>query len=196
MRVLLASGHKFLDGMTVERLDREPFVRLNVAPEGKAFLPFAEGGFGTPSGKCEFGAESLEYTPPVESRWGNQALRDKYPLEMVSSKLDDTMNSSFGYREAVDRGTAVVQMHPTDAGARRIESGDRVRLFNDRGSLLLEAEVDGVVPPGIVRVPSTRWLKRSADGRNANALTSDRLADMGGGPTFYNCLIEVERCGD
>jgi len=40
------------------------------------------------------------------------------------------------------------------------------------------------------------WLKRAADGRNANALTSDRLTDMGGGPTFYNCLIQVERCGD
>jgi anaerobic selenocysteine-containing dehydrogenase len=61
---------------------------------------------------------------------------------------------------------------------------------------MLEASVGDHVPPGVVRVPSTRWLKRAPDGRNANVLTAQRLADIGGGPSFYNCLIEVERCGD
>ena len=64
-----------------------------------------------------------------------------------------------------------------------------MRVFNDRGSLLLKAKVDGVVQAGVARSPSTRWLKRASDGRNANALTSDRLTDMGGGPTFYSCLV-------
>ena len=59
IRTLLASGHPFLDGITLEQLDREHSVRLNVAPAGEPFLPFAQGGFGTPSGKCEFGAETL-----------------------------------------------------------------------------------------------------------------------------------------
>jgi len=71
-----------------------------------------------------------------------------------------------------------------------------VRVFNDRGSVLLHAEIDGVVRPGVARSPSTRWLKKSSDRRNINALTSDRLTDIGGGPTFYNCLVQVERCGD
>jgi anaerobic selenocysteine-containing dehydrogenase len=196
IRTLLASGHKFLEGVTLERLDREHSVRLNVSAPGEPFLPFAEGGFGTPSGKCEFGAESLEYAPPLESRGGDEALRSKFPLEMISSKHDDAMNSTFGHRDPVDRGTAVLQLHPTDADPRAVRTGDRVRVFNDRGSLLLQAEVDGVVPRGVVRAPSVRWLKRAIDGRNANALTSDRLADMGGGPAFFSCLVEVERCGD
>jgi anaerobic selenocysteine-containing dehydrogenase len=193
---LLGSGHAFLDGITVERLDQEHSIRLNVSPPDQPFLPFAEGDFGTPSGKCELGGEELDYRPPVESRLGDAGLRRKYPLEMISSKNDDSMNSTFGNRTGVDRQTAVLQLHPTDADARGIRTGDRVRAFNDRGSLLLTAEVDGVVPPGIVRAPSVRWNKQSADGRNANALTSDRLTDIGGGATFYNCLIEVERCGD
>jgi anaerobic selenocysteine-containing dehydrogenase len=196
IRGLLSSGHPFLDGITLERLDREHFVRLNVSAEGAPFLPFAEGGFGTPSGKCEFGAEDLDYVPPVESRFGDAELRGRYPLEMVSSKNDDSMNSTFGYRGGVDRQTAVLQLHQADADPRGIHTGDRVRAFNDRGSLLLVAEVDGVVPPGVVRAPAVRWNKLSPDGRNANALTSDRLTDIGGGPAFYNCLIEVERCGD
>ena len=59
IRTLLDSGHPFLQGITLERLDREHSVRLNVAPDSEPYLPFAHGGFGTPSGKCEFGAEAL-----------------------------------------------------------------------------------------------------------------------------------------
>jgi anaerobic selenocysteine-containing dehydrogenase len=196
MRTLLASGHPFLEGIPLERLDREPFVRLNVAPPGEPFLPFADGRFQTPSGKLEFGAETLDYVPPVESRLGDAALRAKYPLEMVSSKHDDSMNSTFGYRPDVEYATSIVHIHPADAEPRGIRTGDLVRVFNDRGSLLLRAAVDGVVPPGVTRVPAVRWPKLAQDGRNANALTSERLTDLGGGPAFYNCLVQVERCGD
>jgi len=196
MRAVLSSGHSFLEGITVERLDREHSIRLNVSPAGEPFLPFAKGGFGTASGKCEFGAESLAYTPPLESRHGDAALRGKYPLEMLATKNDDSMNSTFGNRAAVDRQNSVLQLHPDDAAPRGIRTGDRVRAFNDRGSLLLDAEVDGVVAAGVVRAPSVRWAKSASDGRNANALISDRLTDLGGGPLFYSCLVEVERCGD
>jgi anaerobic selenocysteine-containing dehydrogenase len=196
IRALLGSGHPFLKGITLERLDREHSVRLNVSESGQPFLPFAEGKFGTASGKCEFGAETLDYVPPVESRWGDATLRERYPLEMVSSKNDDSMNSTFGFKPDVDRQTSVAQMHPDDANARGIQNGDRVRAFNDRGSLLLTAEIDGVVGRGVVRIPAVRWGKLAEDGKSVNALTSDRLTDIGGGPAFYNCLIEVERCGD
>lgn len=192
IRGLLGSGHPFLGGITIERLDREHFVRLNMP---SPFRPFVDGGFGTPSGKCELGGD-LEYRPPVESRHGDAGLAKRYPLEMVSSKNDDSLNSTFGYRGGVDRQTSILHIHHQDAESRGIHTGDRVRAFNDRGSLMLTAEVDGMVAPGVVRAPSVRWNKRAEDGRNANALTSDRLTDMGGGPTFYNCLVEVERCGD
>jgi anaerobic selenocysteine-containing dehydrogenase len=119
-----------------------------------------------------------------------------YPLELISSKNDDSMNSTFGNRPGVDEDTSILHLHPADAEPREIRTGDRVRVFNDRGSLLLKANVNGMVQAGVARAPSTRWLKRASDGRNANVLTSDRLTDMGGGPTFYNCLVQVERCGD
>jgi anaerobic selenocysteine-containing dehydrogenase len=196
MRTLLGSGHAYLDGITLERLDREHSVRLNISRPDAPFLPFAQGGFGTPSGKCEFGAEALEYTPPVESRLGNESLRRKYPLELIPSKNDDNMNSTFGHRAGADRETSLLHLHPEDAQPRGIQTGDRVRVFNDRGSLMLEAVVHDVVRPGVARAPSVRWAKQAADKRNANALTSDRLTDMGGGPVFYSCLVEVERCGD
>ena len=53
-----------------------------------------------------------------------------------------------------------------------------------------------MVRPGVVLAPSVRWNKLAPDHRNINALTSDRLTDIGGGPTFYSCLVDVEKCGD
>jgi anaerobic selenocysteine-containing dehydrogenase len=196
IRTLLDSGHPFLKGITIERLDREHSVRLNVAPDGQPFLPFANGGFGTRSGKCEFAAEALDYVPPIESRLGSAQLSARFPLEMISSKNDDSMNSTFGNRAGVDHQTSILAMHRADAEPRSIESGDRVRLFNDRGSCFFTAEVNGAVRQGVVRAPSVRWNKLGSNGYNANALTSDRLTDLGGGPVFYSCLVEVEKCGD
>jgi anaerobic selenocysteine-containing dehydrogenase len=196
IRIMLDSGHPFLQGITIERLDREHSVRLNVAADSEPFLPFAHGEFGTPSGKCEFGAEMLQYVPPIESRLGERELRARFPLEFISSKSHDSMNSTFGNERSAEAQTAALFLHHDDAQVRGIENGDRVRVFNQRGSVTLLASVDGVVRPGVVLAPSVRWNKLSPDRRNVNALTSDRLTDIGGGPTFYSCLVDVEKCGD
>ncbi len=106
------------------------------------------------------------------------------------------MNSTFGNQPATDGQTSRVFLHSGDARPRGIVNGDRVRVFNGRGSCILMAEVDGAVRQGVAWAPSVRWNKLAADHRNVNVLTSDRLTDMGGGPTFYSCLVEVEKCGD
>ena len=193
IRTLLDSPHPFVKGITIEELDREGSVRLRLP---QPFQPFAEGGFGTADGKCHFHAETLDYTPPVESRHGDRELTAKFPLEMISPKNDDSMNSTFGNREAVDRQTALLHIAASDAARRGIADSDQVRMWNDRGSLLLIARVDDSVRSGVVCVPAVRWGKTAPDGRNANALTSERLTDAGGGATFYSCLVEVERIGD
>jgi len=196
IRTLLDSEHPFVRGITLEELERERFVRLRVAHNGDPFLPFAKGGFGTPSGKCEFRAESIEYTPPVESRFGDESLRARFPLELISPKHDDSMNSTFGNRPENDAATATLYIEAADAAARGISTGDQVRVYNDRGACLLRAQVDGVVRQGVVSVPSVRWARMAADRQSVNALTSERLTDKGGGPTFYSCLVQVEKSGD
>lgn len=193
IRQTLHSGHPFLEGITLERLETGHSARLNV-PE--PFLPFAGGNYPTPSGKVNLDSPNLAYTPPAESRFGDAALAQKYPLELVSAKNDDSMNSTFGNRPDVDLQTSIVYLHTGDAAPRNILSGDRVRLYNDRGSYLARAEVNGAVRQGVVRAPSVRWSKKTPDGRGINVLTSSRLTDLGGSPTFYSCLVEVEKCGD
>ena len=193
IRTLLDTPHPFLQGITLDDLDREGSIRLRI-PE--PFRPFAAGGFGTLSGKCEFRAETLDYTPPVESRHGDEDLLSKYPIELISPKNDDSMNSTFGHRDAVDLQTTTLHLNSADAALRGISTSDQVRVFNDRGSTVLIAKVDGTVPAGVACSPSTRWGKRAPGQRNVNALTSERLTDAGGGPTFYNCLVQIERIGD
>ena len=193
---VLDSPHPFMAGITRERLEREHSVRLQVSAPGTPFLPFAEGKFGTASGKCELVPEALAYVPPVESRRGDAALLARYPLEMISPKNDDSMNSTFGNRAAEDRDTSRLAVHPEDAAPRGIGEGDVVRVFNGRGSLRLIARVTSDVTAGVVSCPSTRWSKLAPDHRNVNALTSERLTDVGGGPSFYSTLVQLEHCGD
>ena len=69
IRTMLDYGHPFLDGITLERLEHEHSVRLSVSPDGEPFLPFAKGGFGTRSGKCEFGADTLDTSRPSSRDW-------------------------------------------------------------------------------------------------------------------------------
>ena len=142
IRTLLDSPHPFLKDITLERLDREHSVRLNVAEDGAPFLPFAEGGFGTPDGKCHFNAETLDYEPPVESRHGSASLRSKYPLELISPKNDDSMNSTFGHRDSVDladrhtafeRGRRRGAWHPQCRPGARVQRSRRLPADGQRG---------------------------------------------------------------
>jgi anaerobic selenocysteine-containing dehydrogenase len=193
IRALLDSEHPNIKGITLEELEREHFVRLRIP---QPFRPFEHGNFGTPSGKCQFHAETLDYTPPIESRHGDSTLRGKYPFELISPKNDNSMNSTFGHREEVDHETATLQINAEDARRLGIQERDSVRIYNARGSCVLTAEVDGAVRPGVLCAPSVRWAKRFPGNRGINAVTSERLTDAGGGPTFYSCLVQLEKIGD
>jgi len=166
------------------------------------YAPFAEGGFSTPSGRCEFVSEQLArlgadplpaYVPPYENPDSEPELARRYPLAMISPPARNFLNSTFvnvrSLRDA--QGEPILEIHPLDAGARGIADGTFVRVFNDRGSLELAARVTDRARPGVVVVPSIWWKKMARDGRNANELTGQRLTDIGRAPTFYDCLVEV-----
>jgi anaerobic selenocysteine-containing dehydrogenase len=185
IRGLLDGPSPFIEGISLERLEEENFLRLNVPR-----LPFAEGGFGTPSGLCDLSGDTLDYTPPAESRLGESARDGRYPLELISHKHANGMNSTFGNRADVDLESATIDLHPADAAPRGIVHGAPVEVFNDRGALRLVARVGDMVRPGVVRAASVRW------GDNVNMLISQRLTDIGGGPTFFNCLVDVRPCSE
>ena len=181
-----------------EQLKEKGWQRLNIAA-----APFADGGFGTPSGKCEFysarmladGYDPLPtYIPPYESRQSNPDLAAKYPLAMISPPARNFLNSSFVNVQSLrdTEGEPHLDIHPDDAAARGIVNGAMVRIFNDRGSMLAKARVTPKARLGLVVGLSIWWKKFAIDGKNANEVTSQRLTDMGKAPTFYDVLVEVE----
>ena len=186
IRAALSTDHPFFQGITLERLEEERSIRLNVSPSGEPFLPFANG-FATPNGKCNLGAPGLDYVPPVESRLGDPELKNSFPLELISPKSHNAMNSTFGETSQLRAETGKLSLHPEDAQSRDIRNGDPVRIFNNRGEAFLNAHVAPDVQPGVIAAPSVRW------GANVNALVSERLTDIGNGPTFYSCLVQIEK---
>jgi molybdopterin guanine dinucleotide-containing S/N-oxide reductase-like protein len=202
-----ASGHSTNPGMehiTVEELKAKGHLPLSFhrSPDNEPFQPYLAGDLPTPSGKVEFYSETLAaqgldplpaFVPPVESRWGAEAKR--YPLELLARKNDNYMNSTFanleGHRRMEARTAQKLEMHPQDAQARGIADGDRVRVYNDRGQIRLTARVDGNLPAGVV-AGRLDWAKLTPDAVNMNALTSERLTDIGAAATFYSALVEVE----
>jgi anaerobic selenocysteine-containing dehydrogenase len=200
-RVALRSSSPRMKGIEWETVKRDGWRRLDV-PE--RFAPFAQGGFPTPSGKCELFSRSLEeqgidplpfYNPPAESVQSDPQRARDYPLAFLSPPARHFLNSSFAniarFREF--EAEPHLDMNPADAAARGIRDGDRVRVFNERGGYVLKARVNGRPRPGVVVAPSLWWKKYSPDGGNANNVTSQRTTDIGGGATYYDCLVQVER---
>ncbi|MGE5622371.1 MAG: molybdopterin-containing oxidoreductase family protein [Bacillota bacterium] len=182
-----------------ESLKRQGWQKLKM-PEA----PFANGGFPTPSGKCEFYCERMlhagldplpSYIPPHESAASNPELAKRYPLAMISPPARNFLNSTFVNVESLrdTEGEPHLDIHPDDARTRGIENGDLVRIYNERGAFMAKARVTDRARPGLVVGLSIWWKKFAADGKNANEVTSQRLTDMGNAPTFYDVLVQVEK---
>jgi len=173
------------------QLSAQGWVKLPL-PE----LPFAEGGFHTPNGKVVVNAPGLglpDYLPPYESRDSAPDLARQFPLAMISPPARHFLNSSFVNVKSLRsiEGEPLLELHPDDAAARGIADGQMVRVFNHRGSYRCKAAVGGRARPGVVNGLGVWWRKFGVDGSNVNELTSQRLTDIGRGPTFYDCLVEV-----
>jgi anaerobic selenocysteine-containing dehydrogenase len=213
----LNSRDPWMNGIDRERLERGP-VRMKFAEELRSaaqpgaavptcaqenanpFLPFSQGGFRTPSGKAELYSEAVkaqgldpvvEFTPPSESRHSEK--QKTLPLELLARKADNFLNSTFSNLPSVQEmeEPGLLEICAGDARARGIRTGDQVRVFNQRGEILLRAQVDGKVQPGVVSA-QLNWAKMTPGFQSINALTSEKLTDMGNSATFYSVLVEVE----
>jgi anaerobic selenocysteine-containing dehydrogenase len=201
IRELLASGDGSVKGITYERLRAERSIRLSVE---RPYLPFANGA-PTASGKVEFYSRSMEALgQPALPTWmplregpENAELASRYPLQCLVPPNRFFLNSSFSQSEPLRRrqGTPTVMISPADAASRGIEDGAPVRVFNDRGTALFTAVVTDDTRSGVVVAEGIWWHRFHPGGRGVNVLTSDRTADLGGGPALHSNLVEVERAG-
>ena len=112
---------------------------------------------------------------------------------MISPPARNFLNSTFVNVKSLRdiEGEPILEIHADDAATRNIEHGDVVRVFNARGEHRCKAVVSRRARPGVVHGLGVWWRKFGLDGTNVNQLTGQALTDMGRGPTFYDCLVEV-----
>ncbi|MGH7335196.1 MAG: molybdopterin-containing oxidoreductase family protein, partial [Candidatus Rokuibacteriota bacterium] len=184
------------DGATAERLRADGFVRVGPI-RGRA--PYAEGGFPTPSGKFECVSADLAraglgplpvFVPPAESPESQPDLARRFPLRLLTLKRHYSINSSYGALPVYLRAEPEprLEIHPDDAAHRGIVENQRVCAKNERGAVSYRTTITDRVMPGTVAAPFGSWI---GAGGSVNALTSDRLGDLGHGPTFCDTLVEV-----
>ena len=181
--------------------DTVPFQTL--LDQGFATLPlpdapFAQGGFPTPSGRCEFfsarlAAQGQDGLPDHLPNYEVPGSSAAYPLAMISPPARNFLNSSFVNVKSLRdiEGEPLLEIHEADAAARGIRSGDVVRVFNDRGSYHCKARVSSRARAGVVNGLGIWWRKLGLNGTNVNQLTSQQLTDLGRAPVFYDCLVQV-----
>lgn len=195
-----------LAGVTLERLKDEGHVTLVFEPE----VPWADGRFPTPSGKVELYSATLagmglDPLPGWQLQQDNGAAEDR-PLNgrfdldasllLISGAAHHFVTSSFANQPGLleREGAPFVEIHPQDAAARGIVTGEQVIVENGRGWCELTAVVTDAVRPGVVASPKGRWARLSG-GRNVNWTTSDALGDMAGQSTFHSNRVWLRPVG-
>jgi anaerobic selenocysteine-containing dehydrogenase len=210
-----------MQGITLELLKEKGYMRLNVGTPDKR-APHAEGNFKTPSGKCEFkssmaangdfvvsvwrsGYEAMQpgtpvdpvpnYIPSQEASDVNPALAKRYPLNMVSPKPHAFLNTQYGNEPTQQRrqGEQLIVINPSDAAERKIEHGNYVRVFNDRGSFEARAELSEDVMVGLLMTNVGHWPGLNRTGTAVNSTTPPRHSNLGQAGAYSDNLVEVAR---
>ncbi len=168
--------------------------------DGYKNIAFEDMIFDTPSGKIEVYSEQMRqwdqdplprYTELMESKATTPDLFRKYPIHFLSTHPKERINSQFiEMKLSQKHDTPEVDMHPVDAMKRNIQTGDRVRVYNDNGEILITAKVGNSVKEGMANV-FEGWDE--AHGACANKLIYGRVTDIGDGTAYYDCLVEIEK---
>ena len=158
--------------------------------------PFAQGGFPTANGRVQINVPGLgvpDFIANYESVQSAPALAKDFPLAMISPPARHFLNSSFVNVTSLRaiEGEPLLEMHPEDALVRGITHGALVEVYNQRGRYRCKAEMSARARRGVVNGLGVWWRKMGLNGTNVNQLTHQHLTDIGRGPSFYDCLVEV-----
>jgi len=180
----------------------EPFVAFKANIDDPAKNPFP-----TPSGKIEIYSQRLAdmndpLIPPIpkyieawESR--NDPLARRYPLQLVTTHVTRRAHSQYENLPWLrELQTQAISMNSADAQARGIKDGDQVRVFNDRGEMVIPAHVTERIMPGVVDIPQGAWYAPDEKGIDrggcCNVLTRDEHSP-GGAFCSNTTLVQVEK---
>ena len=150
-------------------------------------------GYDTPSGRIEILNERLEF--PLPRYLPTHEEEGALPFRLMTAPNPYALNATFYEQEELrqKQGGMQLKMNPTDAKEKGLLDGERVVAWNALGEVTFLLGVTGKVPAGLVVAEGVWWLAYAPGSRSVNALTSQRLTDLGGGSTFYDNRVDVRR---
>ena len=141
--------------------------------------------------KVDLCPEALDAQAPL-GLYGYQTdpATAEYPLALISPASQRTISSTLAELPGPD---VRLLMHPDDAGARGLEDGNPIRIFNALGEVRCRVLIGTWIRPGTVSLPKGLWRRHTTNGYTTNALAPDTLTDLGGGACFNDARVQVER---
>ena len=182
---LLRSKNPFLEGITADQLMRDRSVKLRLP---KPYLPYADG--------SNFADRKIRFSPAPRQLQFEVQPNEMYPFRLISPPGPFILNTSMGNIPSVIKmagGEPQVIINPVDAKPLGIEDGDHVHVTSANGSILRRAIVSQDAKEGVLVALGQWWPKLSPDGKGLNEITDERLTDLGGGSTFGNPVVRVEK---
>ena len=198
LKEMIETNHPLLNGITLDRLEREDAVLLNRPRE--PYVAFTEFKFKTPSGRIELykeelvehGAELPYYREPVEASPANP-LYERFPMTLLFSHSRHRIHSTFANLPKFKQlePEPAVEIHPADAAARKIDNGQSVRVYNQRGSVCLKARLSSDLRPGVVVIAEGLWVQDFSEG-DPYSLTHELVSPTSENYAFFDTLVEIE----
>jgi anaerobic selenocysteine-containing dehydrogenase len=181
-------------GGTFEALSQAGTVELFAEPR----IQFADGLYGTPSGRIELAGERAEQLGLPRAP---EPCADEFPsrgqLRIVSPASNWLLNSSYGNDPKIRRrlGAPTVTLHPDDAKKYGLGEGHLALLKNEVGSLRVAVAISDIAQPGMAIVYKGRWPGASAGSANVNALVAGQKSDLAESTTVHGTLASIEPAG-
>lgn len=180
-------------GVTFEKLKEQYTLELPVT-----MIPWHDYKFKTPTGKFEFTSQLgqqkgnsglLTLSVPVESKWADVQLAEKYPYSLLTiHPLRSNHSQNYQLLSVVPR--LKVEVAPNIAEKLHLENDDFVRVWNDRGEVKGYVTLLQKAHANTINIDEGIWHEF---GGPVNNLTSSRPSDNGLGSTLYDCLVNLEK---
>ena len=205
--VLVPLGDKGVEQFLNRKLESFPELSIEKLKQGPILapgleeIPFSDHRFNTPSGKIElfsqqakdlWGVNPLPSFDETIEGFTNSAQNLEYPLSLMSPNTKNRIHSQFGNLQVIKMVTdePFVEINPNDAQKRCVSDGDRVRVYNSRGSVEVIARCTYSLRMGCVVIHNGWW---GAQGCPLNVLSCGRETDMGHGSAFHDNMVQIEK---
>ncbi|TWH59990.1 molybdopterin-containing oxidoreductase family molybdopterin binding subunit [Desulfitobacterium sp. LBE] len=195
-------------GITLEAL-REKRI-LKCLP-GDLYINGENGVFATPTGRAQFYVENpapnmnydqqwdiekerLPYWEPPNEVWHENPLTKKYPFTIISDHVRFRTHTQWWDVPALLEldPEPILKISSEDAAQYGIKTNDLVKIYNDRGHVVMKAAINDGLPQGVLTAPKG-WEKHQFREGHFADLSSRVVNKVCANSAFFDVLVAIEK---